>query len=112
MIKGPLRHARASVATLALVAGTTPALAQQQPSGHKGQESGKIHFQNCHRLKSFLQAKTPWFSCSLNDVKGVHLNQYKGNASLLIVTQTGSATISSNGSNFMFITSLTRNPAL
>lgn len=65
------------------------------------QDSEKIHFQNCHRLKSFLPAKNrPWFSCTLNDLRGVHANNYKGNSSLFIVTQTGSATVSSSGSNF------------
>ena len=65
------------------------------------QDSEKIHFQNSHRLKSFLPAKNPpWFSCALSDLRGVHANNYKGNSSLFIVTQTGSATVSSSGSNF------------
>jgi hypothetical protein len=65
------------------------------------QDSEKIHFQNCHRPKRFLPAKKhPWFSCSLNDLRGVHVNSYKGGSSLFIVTQTGSATVSSSGSNF------------
>jgi hypothetical protein len=68
------------------------------------QDSRKIHFQNCHRPKSFLPAKKhPWFSCSLSDLRGVHVNHYKGNSSLFIVTQAGSATVPSSGSNFKIL---------
>jgi hypothetical protein len=65
------------------------------------EDSGQIHFQNCHRPKSFWPTQTECsYSCLLKDLKGVHINNYKGGRWLFIVTQTGSAAVSPFSPNF------------
>lgn len=62
-------------------------------------DSGLIHFRDCHVPRRFLASAQPWFSCTLTDVKGVHVFRYRGE-SLTIVTAGGKALIPATATNY------------
>ncbi len=63
------------------------------------EEAGQIHFHNCHVPRRFLAAEEEWFSCPIDEVKGVHVFRYRGE-SLTVVTATGKVVIQDFGRDF------------
>ncbi|QDU40854.1 hypothetical protein Mal4_52170 [Maioricimonas rarisocia] len=63
-------------------------------------KSRAIHFRDCHVPRGFLTSAQPWFSCSVDELKGVHVFAHERSTTLTIVTAEGRAEIPSTGDGF------------
>lgn len=63
------------------------------------EEAGQIHFFNCHVPRRFLAAAEEWFSCPLDELKGVHVFRYRGE-SITVITSHGKVMINDYGRDF------------
>jgi hypothetical protein len=63
------------------------------------EEAGQIHFHNCHVPRKFLASEEEWFSCPLDELKGVHVFRYRGE-SITVITPQGKVMIHDYGRNF------------
>lgn len=63
------------------------------------EEAGQIHFFNCHVPRRFLATEDEWFSCPLDELKGVHVFRYRGE-SLTVITALGKVVIQDSGRDF------------
>ena len=61
--------------------------------------AGLIHFRNCHVPRKFLASEEEWFSCPLDDLKGVHVFRSRVE-SVTIVTAEGKVVIPYYGRDF------------
>ena len=59
-----------------------------------------IHFRNCFAPRELLSSAVSWFTCSFDDLRGVHVFRYRGGESLTVVTQTGKALIPRTHKNY------------
>jgi hypothetical protein len=64
------------------------------------ESAGMIHFGNCHTPRRFLGTTERWRSCPISEVVAAHPFASKGNESLTVVTQTGSALLYDGMENY------------
>ena len=64
------------------------------------EDSGQIHFRNCHVPRRFIASEQEWFSCPFSDIKGVHHFRYRGE-SVTVVTSQGKVLIPDYGRDFV-----------